>query len=975
MRSSLRLAFGFAIITAGCGGGSDGTTPPADVNTMTKVAGDAQSATVGQAVANAPSVKVANQDAQPVAGVSVTFSVTGGGGQVTGATATTNSSGVATAGGWTLGTTPGSNTLSASASGVSGSPQTFTATATVGPPATLTKEPGGDNQATTPSTAVTVKPAVKVVDEFSNPVSGVSVTFAVASGGGSITGGATTTGADGIATVGSWTLGASEGANTLTATATGSGITGNPATFTATAQLPALSPTANMSISGDQTYSSVNVPAGVTLTITSDAVITVTGNYAQAGVVMAPCHTLTINAAGTFTATGDINNECTDPDDDGTDLVLIGQSGYDISDNEIVSSGDIWIVDGPVLQLAVANARPITFKGVRRLAPPVEVQGEIAASGPYRCRLSGMTLRARPLTKRKAASGSPKGDDGRSGTSRTSGCGQLLSGQFGGNLLVNNVTMIGGSGGDAGDGTSSTATPAVGGIGGVPGALNLVSDGDLDIQGTVTLNLGNGGKGGDATATGADGNPGVSVTATGGKGGGLKPKNFSSPVTILSKTGTLTIAGTLNVNFGTGGEGGLATATAGNGVDGNPGANGGDATANGGDGGDSEPFTINTSGSVVILGNVNLNGGTGGKGGKSRPTPGKGGNGNAPGAKGGDGGKAFGTGGKGGKGQPSPFVVGGPPIALADLVLMSPGGAGGDWEGTGGNGGDGVPNCPNTGGAGGKGGDANGGGGDRGPGTPNGASASVTATNMGNGGNGKEGNGAKGLGGANSLTFGSGVTGTVPAPGSFMDGMMGGPCPTEDVNVDFTVVSPPWSPGVVPPGTYSVGLRNAATNAIVGAMNFTAEGPFGNAFFGNPPPRVGWVKGVGSWLADMASAIVDGQPWQFTTWRVCVLDPTVDEANPVIVEQLDASDAVLARPTALRIVGATPDTPLLRNKTAQGCTEDPVEPGAVKQRHRGGGRGGSSDINGMGGRGGRRGGGPGGSGGGPGSGMGGGPGR
>ena len=61
----------------------------------------------------------------------------------------------------------------------------------------------------------------------------MSVTFAVASGGGSATGLTPTTNAGGIATVGSWTLGASPGANTLTAT-TSAGITGSPLTFSAT---------------------------------------------------------------------------------------------------------------------------------------------------------------------------------------------------------------------------------------------------------------------------------------------------------------------------------------------------------------------------------------------------------------------------------------------------------------------------------------------------------------------------------------------------------------------------------------------------------------------------------------------------------------------------------------------------------------------------------------------------------------------
>lgn len=48
-------------------------------------------------------------------------------------------------------------------------------------------------------------------------MNGQAVTFAVASGGGSITGATASTGSDGIATVGSWTLGTPAGANTMTA--------------------------------------------------------------------------------------------------------------------------------------------------------------------------------------------------------------------------------------------------------------------------------------------------------------------------------------------------------------------------------------------------------------------------------------------------------------------------------------------------------------------------------------------------------------------------------------------------------------------------------------------------------------------------------------------------------------------------------------------------------------------------------------
>jgi hypothetical protein len=70
---------------------------------MTINAGHQQTALVGATVATAPSVVVRDQNGNPMSNVSVTFSVTGGGGSATGLTTTTDGSGVATVGSWTLG--------------------------------------------------------------------------------------------------------------------------------------------------------------------------------------------------------------------------------------------------------------------------------------------------------------------------------------------------------------------------------------------------------------------------------------------------------------------------------------------------------------------------------------------------------------------------------------------------------------------------------------------------------------------------------------------------------------------------------------------------------------------------------------------------------------------------------------------------------------------------------------------------------
>lgn len=94
----------------------------------------------------------------------------------------------------------------------------------------------GNNQSAAPGASVTIPPAVKVTDANANPVADVQVTFAVASGGGSITGESSRTDASGVATVGSWTLGPAAGTHTLTATA--AGLSGSPITFNATATAP-----------------------------------------------------------------------------------------------------------------------------------------------------------------------------------------------------------------------------------------------------------------------------------------------------------------------------------------------------------------------------------------------------------------------------------------------------------------------------------------------------------------------------------------------------------------------------------------------------------------------------------------------------------------------------------------------------------------------------------------------------------------
>jgi hypothetical protein len=125
--------------------------------------------------------------------------------------------------------TAGTYTLLFSSSGVA-SVESSGIEITAGPAESIAIQ-AGDNQSAVVGQPVPIAPAVIVRDESDNPVSGVDVEFEVIGGGGTVTPTVVTSGANGIATVTSWTLGLTAEANTMTATATGL----NTVTFSATA--------------------------------------------------------------------------------------------------------------------------------------------------------------------------------------------------------------------------------------------------------------------------------------------------------------------------------------------------------------------------------------------------------------------------------------------------------------------------------------------------------------------------------------------------------------------------------------------------------------------------------------------------------------------------------------------------------------------------------------------------------------------
>ena len=101
-----------------------------------------------------------------------------------------------------------------------------------GPPSSLQVQ-AGDNQQGEPGQPLATRPAVVVFDASGRAVPGVAVTFAVDSGGGRVSVANISTGADGSASPGDWTLGSAEGRHVLSAS-TGSLA---PAKLVATAKL------------------------------------------------------------------------------------------------------------------------------------------------------------------------------------------------------------------------------------------------------------------------------------------------------------------------------------------------------------------------------------------------------------------------------------------------------------------------------------------------------------------------------------------------------------------------------------------------------------------------------------------------------------------------------------------------------------------------------------------------------------------
>ncbi|HEX6039299.1 Ig-like domain-containing protein, partial [Longimicrobium sp.] len=249
---------------AGCGDGVTVDPGPEYPARGAAVSGDLQRDTVTDELPAALVVRVTDQGGDPLPGQTVTWSVTAGGGTLFAATSQTNAAGEAS-NRWTLGTVAG-DTQRVEARMVdpgSGAPvvlATFRATGLADVPAAVAaRAPAA--RAGSAGQAVADSLEALVTDAHGNPVAGAPVVWTVPAGGGSVSPGTTTTGADGVART-QWTLGLDLGAQQTAEAAISPAVR---ATFTATAGLPVAATLAK--VSGDAQNGTVGTAPAQPLTV------------------------------------------------------------------------------------------------------------------------------------------------------------------------------------------------------------------------------------------------------------------------------------------------------------------------------------------------------------------------------------------------------------------------------------------------------------------------------------------------------------------------------------------------------------------------------------------------------------------------------------------------------------------------------------------------------------------------------------
>lgn len=249
-----------------------------------------------------PAIRVTDAFGNGVAGVVVSTTVSAGG-TLQFTSPATNAVGIATVGNWTTAVAAGDNTVTMTAPSFSA--VTFTVTTSgAAAPASLTTV-AGSFQTAAPGAALATNPVFRVKDVADSPIVGATVQFLVLSGGGNVTTTSAVTDAQGNASPGTWTLGATPGSQRLRAS-----VGGLTQTLYATALRPA-----------GGTYNIVVRYVGTPPAVAVQTAINNVVTRLQAQIVAdLPSQTVNVNIAGCITG-GPVVNETID------DLILYVKVG------------------------------------------------------------------------------------------------------------------------------------------------------------------------------------------------------------------------------------------------------------------------------------------------------------------------------------------------------------------------------------------------------------------------------------------------------------------------------------------------------------------------------------------------------------------------------------------------------------------------------------------------------------------------
>ncbi len=657
-------------------------------------------------------------------------------------------------------------------------------------------------------------------------------------------------------------------------------------------------------ITEDTTLDSLNVAAGETLMVENNAVVTITGDATIDGTVESAGGRLKLVILGAATINGTLKaTDETSPElpsetpfneqPVGVHLV-IGDGGATFGEDVVVNTNGHVVVtdaedvltwppssafdqvenvaeddlatlvplppDDPAFDQEVSTAANKSARRAQGAGPlaPILIQGTWPPAGApapagdqpvviFRfngnrpLNLGNWTVNGPPAPAGANADESDDAGDNATGRNGRRGMRLNIWNNGGPINVVGNVTLNLADGGNGGNATASCAS-ATGGNGAASGNFRMTAAGGIDLtNGTLTINPGASGSGGEATVTkgaagaaGCAGSPGANSTATGGNGADNTKRIYARG----------NVSGLANVTIGllVAGDGGPATATA---CDGGPGiaccdgGRGGAGTANGGTGGDA---SLNLSGLPINAGLV-----FGGDGGDATATGGNGGNGGpckfGDGGDGGDGGTASATAGGGGRGT-------------------GPGGGG-----LGGNGGDAIANGGNGGN-----------GGDSGFGTPGSGGALGTAA-------------------ATAGTAGTGDTAGAAGEATPTNGSAGAPGGALGVVVfcfplNFLVDgSGDFDPG---PHTGPIFSGDGATN--LGTLGVNFPNTVGAELLSNtiPVPHIGLVSGAQMEI-DVASLMLPGT--NVGTVGGLRLEPLfgngLSEQEPMIIQALGPNGELL----------------------------------------------------------------------------------